>query len=219
MRKARLRFGFVVMALAWFASLGAVFAAPAASAAPAAVPSDCLGYLSSDLTLYLACSAGPQVEVSPATISSCQQVTVTATGFLPNSTADVTLEANGTSIALGQVSIGATASGTATFSVPSSFPLGPATATTAGTDMLGKAFTQPSPVTVSECGGTTTTTSGTPTTTSQIISGTTTSGSLPRTGSDSGRLIGIGAGLIVLGGAAVYGSLRSRRSAQGSSAS
>jgi len=217
-RKARLRFGFVVMAMAWFASLGAVFAAPAASAAPAAAPSDCLGYLSDDLTLYLACSAGPQVEVSPATISSCQQVTVTATGFLPNSTADVTLEANGTSIALGQVSIGATAGGTATFSVPSSFPLGPATATTAGTNMLGKAFSQPSPVTVSQCGGTTSTTVYVAPTTA-IITGTTTSGSLPRTGSDSGRLIGIGAGLIVLGGAAVYGSLRSRRSAQGTSGS
>ncbi|MFN8038158.1 MAG: LPXTG cell wall anchor domain-containing protein [Acidimicrobiales bacterium] len=218
MRKARLRFGFVVMAMAWFASLGAVFAAPAATAAPAAVPSDCLGYLSSDLTLYLACSAGPQVEVSPATISSCQQVTVTATGFLPNSTADVTLEANGTSIALGQVSIGATAGGTATFSVPATFPLGPATATTAGTNMLGKAFSQPSPVTVSACSPDTTPTSSIISTTS-IISGTTTSGSLPRTGSDSGRLIGIGAGLIVLGGAAVYGSLRSRRSAQGTSGS
>ena len=210
-----MRFGSLVLALGWFACLGAVFAAPAASAAPSATPTDCVGYLSESTELYLACSAGPQVVVSPATISSCQQVTVEATGFLPNSTADVSLEANGNSIALGQLSIAATSKGTATFSVPASFPLGPATALTSGTNMVGKPVSPPqaSPVTVAACGApTTASTSYTPTS----YSGTTTSGSLPRTGSDSGRLIGIGAGLIVLGGAAVYGSLRSRRSAQSS---
>ena len=209
-----MRFGSLVLALGWFACLGAVFAAPAASAAPSATPTDCVGYLSESTELYLACSAGPQVVVSPATISSCQQVTVEATGFLPNSTADVSLEANGNSIALGQLSIAASSKGSATFSVPASFPLGPATALTSGTNMVGKAVSPPqaSPVTVTACGVSPSSTSYTPTS----YSGTTTSGSLPRTGSDSGRLIGIGAGLIVLGGAAVYGSLRSRRSAQSS---
>lgn len=38
------------------------------------------------------------------------------------------------------------------------------------------------------------------------------SGTLPQTGSDSGRLMGIGVALLVLGGAALYGSSRARRS-------
>jgi LPXTG-motif cell wall-anchored protein len=44
-------------------------------------------------------------------------------------------------------------------------------------------------------------------------SGGTGSGSLPRTGSDTGRLFAIGVALLVLGGAAVYGSTRARTAA------
>lgn len=43
------------------------------------------------------------------------------------------------------------------------------------------------------------------------VSSTTTTGSLPTTGSNSGRYVGVGAALIVLGGAALYGATRSRR--------
>lgn len=43
------------------------------------------------------------------------------------------------------------------------------------------------------------------------VSSSTTSGSLPTTGSNSGRFVGIGAALIVLGGAALYGATRNRR--------
>lgn len=39
----------------------------------------------------------------------------------------------------------------------------------------------------------------------------TTTGYLPTTGSSSGRFVGIGAALIVLGGAALYGATRSKR--------
>jgi len=43
------------------------------------------------------------------------------------------------------------------------------------------------------------------------VSSTTTTGSLPTTGSNSGRFVGVGAALIVLGGAALYGATRNRR--------
>ena len=42
---------------------------------------------------------------------------------------------------------------------------------------------------------------------------TTTAGTLPTTGSDTGRLLAVGGALILLGGAALFGLLRSRRSA------
>lgn len=209
-RTSRLRIGVAVLALLWAAGLGAMVGSPAAGAAPAqgAPPTDCTGYLSGDLALYLACSAGPRVEVSPATVSTCEQVTVTVDGYLPDSTAQAVLESNGTSSPLGPISVSATtANGTATFPVPGSFPLGPANAVVSGKDMFGNDITKVVPVTVTACGPDTT---PAPTT---IVTGTTTGGSLPVTGSDSGRLIGIGAGLIVLGAAAVYGARRSRTSA------
>lgn len=75
-------------------------------------------------------------------------------------------------------------------------------------------------------GGTTTTTSGGPTSsvntgsqgasagrTVSPVSSSTTSGSLPTTGSSSGRFVGAGAALIVLGGAALYGATRNRKTA------
>lgn len=43
------------------------------------------------------------------------------------------------------------------------------------------------------------------------VGSTTASGSLPTTGSSSGRYVGVGAALIVLGGAALYGATRNRR--------
>ena len=48
-----------------------------------------------------------------------------------------------------------------------------------------------------------------------VVSSTTTgtSGSLPVTGSDSGRMVALGAALVLLGGAAVFGSMRARRPA------
>ncbi len=207
-RRSRLRIGVAVVALLWAAGLGAMVGSPAAGAAPAqgAPPTDCSGYLSGDLALYLACSAGPSVEVSPATVSTCEQVTVTVSGYLPSSTANAVLESNGTSSPLGPISVSATtAGGTATFPVPGSFPLGPANAVVSGQDMFGNDISKVVPVTVVACGSDTT---AAPVTT--VITGTTTGGSLPVTGSDSGRLIGIGAGLIVLGAAAVYGARRSR---------
>ena len=42
---------------------------------------------------------------------------------------------------------------------------------------------------------------------------TTTTGALPRTGSDNGRLVAVGGALILLGGAALAGSIKSRRNA------
>lgn len=43
------------------------------------------------------------------------------------------------------------------------------------------------------------------------VSSTSTSGALPTTGSSSGRFVAVGAALIVLGGAAIYGAAQSRR--------
>jgi LPXTG-motif cell wall-anchored protein len=146
------------------------------------------------------------VVATPAVTTTCSTITVDVTGFLPSSSADTALEAvgGGTSSPLGAIAVSATtATGTATFNIPTSFPVGPANVLVTGTDMIGKAVSKAVPVTIDACG------SVTPSVTPTAPPSTT--GTLPVTGSDSGRLIGIGAGLIVLGGAAVYGSLRSRR--------
>jgi hypothetical protein len=142
--------------------------------------------------------------------------------------------------------VGADSTGAVTFNVPADFPSGPATLTVSGTEVSdrevsipeisipeistsvsipsdistpepvkdtitrGVAFARDVPVEINAtCEGDTGTT--TP-------SGDQRGGNLPRTGSDTGRLVGIGAALIVIGAAAVYGALRSKgQSAAGAS--
>lgn len=51
------------------------------------------------------------------------------------------------------------------------------------------------------------------------VGSTTAAGALPTTGSSSGRFVGVGAALIVLGGAALYGATRNRRETEAPGAS
>lgn len=160
------------------------FTAPAASAQV----EDCSDYISESIDLYLACAGGPQITVNPGTTTPGGTITVDLSGWLPGSSVTVSILCNGTQITLGNVSIGEGATGQGVFTVPSTCPNGPTSVSAAGFDMKNDPATVEGAVVINSV----------PT-------------NLPLTGSDTGKLVTTGAALVVIGAAALYGSLRGRR--------
>jgi len=173
----------------------------------------CVDYLS-DLNLYLACSAGPTLTVTPGTSSPGGNITVEVSGWLPGSVVAITITCNGSPIALGNITIGANSQGTGNFTVPVDCPLGPQVVTGTGPNMLNVTTSREGPIvlvsstTTSAIGGGAG--SGGSGNNSGGGSGSGGAGSLPNTGSNTGRMVTLGSALIVIGGAALYGSLRNR---------
>ncbi|MCX7620794.1 MAG: hypothetical protein N2037_08145 [Acidimicrobiales bacterium] len=163
---------------------------------------DCSFYLY-DLNLYLACIGGAQIGVSSTPVP-CPggPLTVTITGWKPDSTVSVTLTSGSATFNGPPITVGSDSTGTVTFNIPANFPAGPATLTVSGTALGETRITRDIPVEINatcEGGGG-----------SSVPTGDQGGGNLPRTGSDTGRLVGLGAALIVIGAAAVYGALRSK---------
>jgi hypothetical protein len=196
MKRIRSKLRLFVLCLA-AVTLGALYSG---SAAMAQVSCDFYVY---DLNLYLACIGGAQLGVSN-TPPPCPggPMTVNLTGWKPGSTVSVQLTSGSAVFDAPSITVGADSTGAVTFNVPANFPSGPATLTVSGTALGETAVTRDIPVEINATceGATGTTTPG----------GNQGGGNLPRTGSDTGRLVGIGAALIVIGAAAVYGALRSK---------
>jgi len=180
--------------LALVAMGGFLLIAPSPAQAQA---TSCVDYLS-DLNLYLVCSGGPTITVTPGETTPGSQVLVNLTGWLPGSSVAVSIMCGSDSLALGNVTIGANAIGEASFTVPATCPLGPTSVSGTGPSMLNEQTTREGPVVL----------------VSSAVVTTVPSTNLPVTGSDStGRLVTLGASLLVIGAAALYGSLRSRNTA------
>lgn len=177
----------------------------------------CVDYLS-DLNLYLACSGGPTLTVTPGTSSPGGNITVEVSGWLPGSTVAITISCNGSPVALGNITIGSNSQGTGNFTVPVDCPLGPQVATGTGPNMLNVITSREGPIvlvssttTLPGGGGSGSGGSGNNSGGGSGSGGSGSgSGALPNTGSNTGRMVTLGSALIVIGGAALYGSLRSR---------
>jgi LPXTG-motif cell wall-anchored protein len=206
----------IVIALFVTALLGAVFALSTvgASAANAQTSScDISQFKNPDGTLdttgYLACvqfesitaakpaSDCPTAELQlaaqadPATLSPGQSTNFTAVGFAPNS--DVTIFICSTPVNLGTFQADSTGRVAVTVTIPAGTTLGAHTLAAVGTRANGLSQVAYAAI--------------------QVVSPAPTTGTLPTTGSDSGKLIAMGAALVVLGGAAIFGSTRARRPA------
>ncbi len=149
---------------------------------------------------YLSVDCGGAT-VSPATLSACSSSEVSLAGYLPGSTAEVRLQTAAEIATSVVVPIGDASTATATITAPAGLAPGPADVVVLGADLLGQSTEATVPVTVTACGATPTVTPGPAAS----------AGVLPYTGADTGRLLGVAAGLLLLGGAAVYGSSRHRR--------
>ncbi len=169
---------------------------------PALAQVDCSFYLY-DLNLYLACIGGAQIGVSNTPVP-CPggEMTVTVTGWKPGSSVSVQLISGSAVFDAPPILVSDESTGATTFTIPANFPVGPATLTVSGTALGETQVTRDQPVEINATcqGGGGSTQPG----------GDQGGGNLPRTGSDTGRLVGLGAALIVIGAAAVYGALRTR---------
>lgn len=163
-----------------------------------------------DTTGYLACVAaatagapqpGPDcptadllllASAEPSTVSVGQSTNFSATGFAPGSNVECVLCS--TPVLLGAGPADGSGNVNQTFQIPSGTSLGAHTIACSGARANGIRQVAYAPINV-------------------VGQGSTISGSLPTTGSDNGKLIAFGAALIVLGGAAVFGSARARRPA------
>jgi len=138
-----------------------------------------------DLTGYLACQF-PAVTPNPAAPGSA--VTINAGGFAPGSDVTITLACPGVDpVVLGVVPADSLGNVKVSETIPANTPLGACTITESGVDPNEQPLSVVEAVTISS-----------------------TSGDLPRTGSDIGQYVGLGVALIALGGAAVWGSRRDR---------
>ena len=106
---------------------------------------------------------------------------------------------------VGGIQVDGTGTGQTTWLVPPGTPVGPATVIAVGIDFLEQPSERTRAIAICD-----TAPPSTPTT-ADGGDGTGQQGTLPRTGSDSGRLVGLAAALIVIGAAAVYGATRGRR--------
>lgn len=130
---------------------------------------------------------GGSITVVPVNPSPGQTITVTATGFEPGSPVTFTLFS--APIDLGTVNADASGVASASYALPSNFPLGAHTVQAAGTAPDGSPLTLSTTINVVPAGSTGTSPGR--------------SGSLPRTGSDSTNLLRGAALLIAAGGAVV----------------
>jgi len=161
-----------------------------------------------DTTGYLACVAAasasavkpsadcPIAEIQllgtadPSTVSPGQSVNYGFVGFRPDS--PVELFICSTPVSLGNLTADASGNVNGTVTIPSGTVLGAHTLAATGARSNGLNQVAYASITV---------VSATPT------------GTLPTTGTENGRLIAMGAALVVLGGAAIFGSTRARRPA------
>jgi LPXTG-motif cell wall-anchored protein len=130
-------------------------------------------------------------QADPATLSPGQTTNFTAVGFAPNS--DVTIFICSTPVNLGTFQADSTGRVATTVTVPAGTTLGAHTLAAVGARSNGIQQVAYAAI--------------------QVVSPAPSTGTLPTTGSDSGKLIAMGAALVVLGGAAVFGSTRARRPA------
>ena len=207
----------IMIALFVTALLGALFTVGVVRVGPAKAQGSTPGcaisqFINPDKTLdttgYLACVAaasagavqpGPDcptadllllASADPSTVSPGQSTSFAAGGFAPGSSVDCVLCS--TPVLLGTFPADDSGNVARAVVVPNGTSLGAHTVACAGARVNGIQQVAYAPLNV----------------TSSTISG-----SLPTTGSDNGRLIAIGAALVVLGGAAVFGSVRARRPA------
>ena len=199
--KSRSTFGRVVALSAVL--LTSLFGFGAFSGVASAGAPTCDFYLY-DSDLYLICLGGPAIVADPGEVPAGQSVTITLSGWLPNSDVEVSIVVDGTGdvIIVGTVTVDGEGNGTIVWNVPADFPAGPVTVVGDGLDFQEQATTRTDAVLVLQANASTSSTAP---------GGDNGSGNLPVTGSDSGFLVGIGAAMIVVGAAAVYGATRSRR--------
>lgn len=176
--------------------------------AASAQPSSCDDYIAQTIDLYLSCLPGPTITVNPGTTTPGGAITVDLAGWLPGSSVTITITCNGVAVTLGNVAIGDNASGQGTFTVPSDCPAGSQVVTANGPNMLGVNTTREGPVVLTTSGGNNNNNNGN---NNGGNSGGGGSGSLPNTGFGAGKLVTIGAALVVIGSAALYGAVRARR--------
>jgi hypothetical protein len=126
----------------------------------------------------------------PATVTPGGTVTFTAVSFAPGSTVQVS--ACSTPVSLGTLTVDSSGHINSSVTMPAGTTLGAHTIAAVGVRTNGLTQVAYAAVDVEE-----------PATTS--------TGALPTTGSDSGKLLATGATLVLLGAAAVFGSTRARR--------
>jgi len=131
----------------------------------------------------------------PSELSPGQQTQFDAVGFAPGSEVEIVLCS--TPVSLGTFTAGADGRVSESLTVPAGTVLGAHTIAAVGKRANGLDQVAYAAITVVN-----------PSTVTQ-----TQSGSLPVTGGDNGRTIAIGAALVVLGGAAVFGSAKARKPA------
>ncbi len=132
--------------------------------------------------------------VDPPEAVPGQTVTFTATGFAPGS--DVETFICSTPISLGTFTADSSGAVSQSLTIPAGTVLGAHTIAAVGKRANGLDQVAYAAVTVVS-----------------TSSGSSSSGTLPTTGSDNGKLVAMGAALMVLGAAAVFGSTRARRPA------
>ncbi len=155
------------------------------SAASASAPKPAADCPTADLQLMAA--------VDPSEAVPSQQVTFTAIGFAPDSQVETFICS--TPISLGTFTADSTGQVSQVLQIPAGTTLGAHTIAAVGKRSNGLDQVAYAAVTVVSS------------------SSSSSSGSLPTTGSDNGKLVAIGAALMVLGAAAVFGSTRARRPA------
>jgi LPXTG-motif cell wall-anchored protein len=149
----------------------------------------------SSTTTSTAKPAEPTGTVTPSTIEQGGSFTINSTGWKAGSNVEATL--NSTPVTLGTLVADATGTVNGTFNVPAGFELGAHTVNLSGTSAAGIAGTLSASITV--IAQTTTTTSTIAPATTAFTS--TTTGSLPVTGADSVKLVGVAVLLLGTGGA------------------
>ncbi len=171
-----------------------LFAAPVAGAAP-----DCnISRFtnpdgSTDLTGYLQCS-GPSL--SQTTVAPGDTITFSGGGFKGGS--EITITVYSTPQVLGTTVADASGNFSVQVTLPSNLDPGAHRLEASGVDPSGSPLTVSLDFTVVSAGQTSEAGAVTP------------SGSLPYTGSDVGRIVGVGLAAVVVGGAAVWGARRAK---------
>jgi len=152
-----------------------------------------------DTDLYLMLLGGPQVTVTPGSLTPGSSATIQLSGWEPGSTVEVSVvDSAGVTHTVGSVTIDGESIGQIVWVVPAAVAAGPATVQATGMGCLQVETTVQAALEILG--------SNTPPTATS-----TTVGTLPVTGSSStGPLVGVGAALLVMGAAAVYGARRSR---------
>lgn len=130
----------------------------------------------------------------PYQVTPGGRTTYSAYGFAPNGKVEIFICS--TPISLGTFTADANGNIITEVTIPPGTSLGAHTLAAMGTAPSGRSRVAYAAINVVSAGTNTTTT-----------------GALPRTGSDNGRLVAVGGALILLGGAALAGSIKSRRNA------